>query len=128
MGGGGSRWPGASEYLPPTFEKGAGEGPSQGDRIFECPSDFRAEIQDIAQTDWDWAAGLSEGARFEVVLADSDPQFVFDGRAVGWLATNKDAVARCLAAGWTYTAEVLSNRPSAAGPIIETRVQGAAAE
>lgn len=123
-GGGGSR-PGAPEYFPPTFSKEGGEGPPQEGRILDCPSDFRAEIQDIAQADWDWAAGFPEGTILEIVISDGNPQFVLDGRPVGWLATNRDAVARCLGAGWTYTAEVLANRPSAAGPIIETRAQGA---
>jgi hypothetical protein len=126
MGGGGGSWkPGEPEYLPPVFGEKGQKGPPEGERILDCPSDFRAEIQDIAPADCDWAADFTPGTLLEVVLSDGDPQFVLGGRTVGWLSTNRDAVVRCIAAGWTYSAEVLSNRSSAAGPIIETRVQGA---
>jgi hypothetical protein len=120
-GGGGGSYPGPQ---PSESARGPGEGPGASPRS-DCPNDFRAEVQDIDPDDWDWAARLPPGTLLEIVLADDDPQFSNAGRAVGWLSTNRDGVAACIAAGWTYTAEVIEVTPTAAGPLIVTRVQGA---
>jgi hypothetical protein len=123
FGGGGGGGGGGGPQLPPP-QSDTGQGPSVGPRT-ECPSDFRAEIQDISPDDWDWAAQLPPGTLLEIVLAEGDPQFSNAGRPVGWLSTNRDAVAACIAAGWIYTADVIEVTATAAGPRIVTRVQGA---
>ena len=133
-GGGGGRRGSSGAYSGGGHDDivgaGGGQGPAGEDRTpsgaQECPSDFRAEIQDIDPGDWEWAAQFPLGTLLEIVLAEGDPQFANGGRTVGWLSTNRDAVAACLEAGWRYTGDIIEVTPTVAGPRITTRVQASA--
>jgi len=79
-------------------------------------------VSDIEEGLFETAAAIAVGARLAIEIVDEDPAFLHGTERIGWLAVNIEEVGECLRSGWSYEAEVLSNNPSPAGPIILTNV------
>jgi len=103
-----------------------GAGPGQdlrnAYRKSACPSDFPAEVTDIAQAMQGVASGIAVDAALPIELREGDPAFVFEGQLLGWLADNIEEVTECLQAGWRYHGIVVANQSTPAGAVITTRV------